>query len=114
MDRLLLPMSFAEFARCAGYALPEPPRISFDAFYTEDGRTACQDALVQVERWTSSSSPARAAESKYVDTPSTREARAMVANFGGGLLLTRGAIDLRPGVTIIPAALFSWLLDQRC
>jgi len=56
----------------------------------------------------------RAAESKYVDTPSTREARAMVANFGAGLLLTRGAIDLRPGVTIIPAALFSWLLDQRC
>ena len=56
----------------------------------------------------------RAAESKYVDSPSTREARAMVANFDGGLLLTRGAIDLRPGVTIIPAALFAWLLDQRC
>lgn len=57
-------------------------------------------------------SGSRAAESKYVDTPSTRAARAMVASFGGGLLLTRTAIDLRPGVTIIPAALFAWLLDQ--
>ena len=55
-----------------------------------------------------------AAESKYIDSASTREARAMVSNFGGGLLLTRSAIDLRPGVTIVPAALFAWLLDQRC
>lgn len=53
-----------------------------------------------------------AAESKYVDAPSTKEARAMVANFGGGLLLTRGAIDLQPDVTIVPAAVFAWLLDQ--
>lgn len=54
-----------------------------------------------------------AAESKYVDSVSTRESRAMVANFGGGLLLTRGAIDLKPGVTVIPAALFCWLLAQQ-
>lgn len=293
LDRLLLPMSFAEFVRCAGFGLPEPPRISFDAFYADDGRTACQDALVHagalvdafetfllvggfpqavsdfrrtgevsdgfvrdlwdvaqadlraigmsrpeqglrllerlsaslaapialrslatdlgvthptvgdwigaladaylvlvlfqesggvpdvrrqrkvypidpviarlparrspgaiepeasqvaeaalatsifravegspVDRfgqpgrlfWYRTSSGGevdfvvlpgpRAAESKYVDAPSTREARAMVANFGGGLLLTRGAIDLRAGVTILPAAVFAWLLDQ--
>ena len=40
----------------------------------------------------------------------------MVANFGGGLLLTRGAIDLQqtvPGVTVLPAALFAWLLAQH-
>jgi len=37
----------------------------------------------------------------------------MVANFGGGLLLTCGALDLGPDVTIIPAAIFTWLLDQR-
>ncbi len=55
----------------------------------------------------------RAAESKYVDEAARGEARAMVANFGGGLLLTRSAIDLRPGVTIIPASIFAWLLDQR-
>ena len=55
----------------------------------------------------------RAAESKYVDTPSTREAQTMVAHFGGGLLPTRAAIDLHLAVTIIPAALFAWLLDQR-
>lgn len=39
-------MPFAEFARCAGYALPQPPRIPFDDFFTDDGRAACQDALV--------------------------------------------------------------------
>lgn len=54
-----------------------------------------------------------AAEAKYIDAASTREARAMVQNFERGLLLTRGAIDLRPNVTIIPSALFAWLLDQR-
>lgn len=53
----------------------------------------------------------RAAESKYVDSVSARDARAMHARFGGGLLLTRGAIDLRPGLTTIPAAVFTWLLD---
>jgi hypothetical protein len=37
----------------------------------------------------------------------------MLANFGKGLLVTRGAVDLRPGVTIILAALFTWLLDQK-
>lgn len=295
LDRLLLPMPFAEFVRCAGYGLPGPPRVRFDAFYTDDGRAACQDALVHVgilvdafenyllvggfpqavtdfrrtgqvsdgfardlwdvaqsdllamgmsqpeqglrllerlsarltapvvlrslaeelgashpavsdwvgalangylvlvlfqqsggvpdvrkqrkvypvdpflARLSSRRSPGareptasqlaesalavaifravegeavdrfgrpghlfflrtssggevdfvvlpgpRAAESKYIDSPSTRETRAMVANFGGGLLLTRGAIDLRPEVTIIPAAIFFWLLDQRC
>lgn len=293
LDRLLLPMSFQEFTRCAGYALPEPPRISFDDFYTDDGRTACQDALVYIgtlvdafetyllvggfpqavadfrrlgqvsdgfarDLWDVAQAdlrtmgmtqpeqglrlldrlsvsltgpvvlrslaselgvthpavgdwigaladaylvlvlfqesggvpdvrkqrkvypidplivrlPARrspgafepsisqvaeaalavaifravegdtfdrfgrpgqlffhrtssggevdfvvlpgplAAESKYIDSASTRETRAMVSNFGGGLLLTRSAIDLRPGVTIMPAALFAWLLDQ--
>ncbi len=295
LDRLLLPMSFAEFVRCAGYALPQPPRVAFDAFYTEEGRAACQEAVVHVgtlldafeayllaggfpqavadfrrmgqvsdgfardlwdvaqadlramgmrqseqgirmlERLAASLTgpivlrslgdelgvshsavgdwlgtladaylvlllfqesggvsdvrkqrkaypidsflgrlPARrspgayeptmsqlaeaalavaifravegeavdrfgqpdhlfffrtpgrgevdfvvppgprAAESKYIDSPSTRETRAMVANFGGGLLLTRGAIDLQPEVAIIPAAIFAWLLDQRC
>jgi predicted AAA+ superfamily ATPase len=57
-----------------------------------------------------------AVESKYVDAVTARESRAMVANFGGGLLVTRGAIDLRqevPGVTVLPAAVFTWLLDQR-
>jgi predicted AAA+ superfamily ATPase len=55
----------------------------------------------------------RAAESKYVDAPSTREAQAMLVNFGGGLLLTRGAVDIQANVTVIPAALFAWLLDQK-
>lgn len=54
----------------------------------------------------------RAAESKYIDAASTREARTMVTHFGGGLLLTGGAVDLQPNVTIVPAALFAWLLDQ--
>lgn len=294
LDRLLLPMSFADFSRCAGYSLPSPPRIPFDAFYTEGGRAACQEALVHMgilgdafeayllvggfpqavsdfrqagqvsdgfardlwdliqsdllamgmsqpeqglrllERLAASltaplvlrslgqvlgvthttagnwlgaladaylilllfqegggvpdlrkqrkaypidpflahlparrssgayepalsqlaeaalavaifrsvegealdrfSRPSRlfffrtssggevdftvppgprAAESKYVDAASSREARAMASNFGGGLLLTRGAVDLRPDVTLILAALFAWLLDQR-
>lgn len=54
----------------------------------------------------------RAAESKYTDSTSLAEARALVANFGKGLLLTRGGVDLSPGVTFMPAALFAWLLDQ--
>lgn len=54
-----------------------------------------------------------AAESKYVDAVTQRESRAMVANFSGGLLLTRSAIDLKPGVTAIPASLFCWLLAQQ-
>ncbi|MFN8526849.1 MAG: ATP-binding protein [Chloroflexota bacterium] len=54
----------------------------------------------------------RAVESKYVDSPTTRESRAMVANFDGGLLLTRAAVDLDPRVTIIPASIFCWLLRQ--
>lgn len=293
LDRLLLPMSFAEFSRCAGYALPEPPHVPLEAFYTEAGRLVCQEALVHlgtlvdafeayllvggfpqavadfrrqgqvsdgfardlwdvaqadlramgmsrpeqglrllerlavgltgtvalrslaedlgvthptVGNWIGALADAylvlllfqessgvpdvrkqrkvypidpfiarlpalrspdayepalsqvaeaalalaifravegdavdrfcqpgrlfffrtpgggevdfivlpgpRAAESKYVDSPSTREARAMVTSFGGGLLLTRGAVSLVPGVTAIPAALFSWLLHQ--
>jgi len=52
------------------------------------------------------------AESKYIDVASTSEGRAMTKEFGGGLLLTRSAVDLQPGVTILPAALFAWLLDQ--
>ena len=293
LDRLLLPMSFPEFVRCAGYTLPAPDALPFEGFYTEDGRAACQDALVHIghlvdafetyllvggfppavsdfrrtaqvsdgfmrDLWDVTQSdlraagvsrpeqglrllerisfgltsplgvrdlasdldiahstagswlnaladsyfilllfqekggvpdirsqrkaypidpliarlPARlapgayepdasrlaeaalatalfrsvaghavdrfgrpdhlffyrtpngtevdfivppgpvAAESRYVDVPTGREARAMVTNFGGGLLLTRGGIDIQPGVTILPAALFLWLLEQ--
>jgi hypothetical protein len=36
-----------------------------------------------------------------------------MANFGGGLLLTRGAIDIQPTGTVLPAALFLWLLEQK-
>jgi predicted AAA+ superfamily ATPase len=54
-----------------------------------------------------------AAEAKYIDRASVGEARAMVANFGGGLLLTRSAIDIQPGVTILPAAIFAWLIEER-
>jgi hypothetical protein len=57
-----------------------------------------------------------AAESKYVDAVTTNDSKAMIANFGGGLLLTHGAIDLEqhvPRVTVIPAAVFTWLLDQH-
>ena len=60
--------------------------------------------------------PALAIEAKYVDAVTAKESRAMVANFGGGLLVTRGAIDLQQevtGVTVLPAAVFTWLLDQR-
>ena len=56
-----------------------------------------------------------AAESKYVDAVTGNDSKAMAVNFGEGLLLTRGAIDLQqqvPGVTTLPAALFTWLLDQ--
>ncbi|MGI8554334.1 MAG: ATP-binding protein [Dehalococcoidia bacterium] len=294
LDRLLLPLSFPEFVRCAGYSLPVPPQLAFESFYTEDGRAACQSELVHIgtltdafetyllvggfpqavadfrrtarvsdgfardlwdvaqsdlfamgvsrpeqglrllERISASltgpvviraladdldvahptlsawlgaladaylilmlfqasggvadlrrqrkvypidpflarlparrspgayepdssrlaeaalamaifrsvegdaidrfSQPARlfyyrtsngtevdfvvppiprAAESKYIDVASNREARAMVTNFGGGLLLTRGAIDLQPSVTVLPAALFAWLLAQK-
>lgn len=54
----------------------------------------------------------RALESKYVDAASTRHTSAMMANFGGGLLLTRGAVDIRSSLTVLPTALFTWLLDQ--
>lgn len=294
LDRLLLPMAFATFARCAGYALPEPPRLAFEAFYSADGRAACQEALVHLgtltdafetyllvggfpqavadlrrigqvsdgfarDLWDVAQADLRAgglsqpqqglrllerlsagltgpvalrsladdlgashpavgawvgalasaylvlvlfqersgvpdlrkqrkvypvdpfiahlpsrrlsgarpptmgqlaeaatalaifravegdavdgfgrpshvfffrtpsggevdflvlpgawaAESKYIDSPSAREARAMAANFGRGLLLTRGGIDLQPDITILPSAIFAWLLDQR-
>ena len=48
VDRLLLPLAFPEFARCVGFSLPQPPRVSFDTFYEAEGRAACQDALVHV------------------------------------------------------------------
>ncbi|HEX5416127.1 MAG TPA: ATP-binding protein [Chloroflexota bacterium] len=55
----------------------------------------------------------RVADSKYVDTPDHREARAMVENFGEALLLTRTATDLdNPQSLIVPAPVFCWLLDQ--
>lgn len=54
-----------------------------------------------------------AAEAKYVDRASSRDAKGMLANFGKGLVLTRRAIDLKEGATFIPAAIFAWLLDQR-
>ncbi len=54
----------------------------------------------------------RAAESKYVDTVSRAEARALVANYGGGLVLTRGGLDLAVAPLFLPAALFAWLLSQ--
>ncbi|HXI15969.1 MAG TPA: hypothetical protein VNM48_06325, partial [Chloroflexota bacterium] len=70
----------------------------------------------RVSRTTHAVHEAYAAESKYVDAVTANDSRAMAANFGGGLVLTRGAIDLDqeiPGVTVLPAALFAWLLDQR-
>jgi len=70
----------------------------------------------RVSRTTHAVHEAYAAESKYVDAATANDSRAMAANFGGGLVLTRGAIDLDqeiPGVTVLPAALFAWLLDQR-
>lgn len=54
----------------------------------------------------------RVAESKYIDTADRRELRAMLANFGEGLLLTRSAVDIQAPGTILPAAVFAWLLDQ--
>ncbi|MDO8672369.1 MAG: AAA family ATPase [Dehalococcoidia bacterium] len=52
------------------------------------------------------------AESKYIDTPDRRELRAMITHSGEGLLLTRSAIDIQAKGTILPASVFSWLLDQ--
>ncbi|MCL4467176.1 MAG: ATP-binding protein [Chloroflexi bacterium] len=46
LDRLLLPMSFPEFTKCAGYPLSDSARVPFAAFYTDEGRRVCQDALV--------------------------------------------------------------------
>lgn len=48
LDRILLPLSFPEFVRCTGHTLPPPTPLALAAFYTEDGRTACQDALVHI------------------------------------------------------------------
>ncbi|HEY8744692.1 MAG TPA: AAA family ATPase, partial [Chloroflexota bacterium] len=48
LDRLLLPMAFPEFVRCAGFALSVPPSLQFLAFFTEEGRHVCQEALVHV------------------------------------------------------------------
>lgn len=53
-----------------------------------------------------------AAEAKYVDAAARGEARSMLAKYGSGLLLTRSGIDLDPQLTIIPAGIFAWLLDQ--
>ncbi len=82
----------------------EPSRL----FYYRSRQGAEVDLLVLPER--------RVAESKYVDTASLRETRAMTANFVGGLLLTRSAVDfkldLQGNVVALPAAVFAWLLDQ--
>jgi predicted AAA+ superfamily ATPase len=43
-------MSFPEFARCAGYSLPAPPRLSLASFYEEEGRTVCREALLHLDR----------------------------------------------------------------
>lgn len=59
--------------------------------------------------------PTYVAEAKYVDAVTGNDSKAMAVNFGGGLLLTRGAIDLQqqvPGIATMPSALFTWLLDQ--
>ena len=53
-----------------------------------------------------------AAEAKYVDTASTGDARPMLAKYGSGLMLTRSGIALDPRLTVIPAGVFAWLLDQ--
>ena len=45
LDRLLLPMSYPEFARCAGFDLPPPPQLPFGAFWTTEGIAACNGAL---------------------------------------------------------------------
>lgn len=48
LDRLLLPMAFPTFARCAGVAVPEPPALPLAALYTAEGRAVCQEALVHL------------------------------------------------------------------
>ena len=82
----------------------EPSRL----FYYRSRQGAEVDFLVLPGR--------RAAESKYIDVASLRETRAMTANFGGGLLLTRSAVDLmldpQAEVMALPAAIFIWLLEQ--
>ena len=55
----------------------------------------------------------RAAESKYVDRVTVQDTQAIVQNYGGGLILTRGAVDLKEGVTVVPASIFAWLLHQE-
>lgn len=50
LDRLLLPMPFPDFVRCAGFDLPAPPRLPYEAFHTPEGRRTCQDALAHVGR----------------------------------------------------------------
>ena len=84
-------------------------------FYYRSQGGAEVDFVVPDVRPAAGASGTRAAESKYVDAVTANKSRAMVANYGGGLLLTRGAIDLGqdvPGVTVLPAALFAWLLEQ--
>jgi hypothetical protein len=52
----------------------------------------------------------------HVGAVNMNDSKALIANFDGGLLLTRGAIDLEhrvPNVTLIPAALFAWVLDHH-
>lgn len=53
------------------------------------------------------------AEVKYVDRVSQADSRAMVANFGRGMLLTHTAVDLTTPVPAVPAAIFAWLLEQH-
>ncbi len=48
LDRLLWPMSFQQFVKCAGYQLPDPPRLPLSTFYSKEGRTACQEALLHL------------------------------------------------------------------
>lgn len=50
--------------------------------------------------------------SKYVDTVDRRDGRAMLDNFGGGLVVTRTAIELDGPLTFVPASIFCWLLEQ--
>jgi predicted AAA+ superfamily ATPase len=90
----------------------EPGRLFY---YRSQGGAEVDFVVPAVGHGGASGSGPRAAESKYVDAVTANDSRAMVANFGGGLLLTRGAIDLTQdvtGVTVVPAALFAWLLDQ--
>jgi predicted AAA+ superfamily ATPase len=48
LDRLLLPMPFPEFVRCAGYTSTVPNSLPLAAFYTAEGRAACQEALFEL------------------------------------------------------------------